>query len=195
MMWRSLNARDRRALITCCGVIAPLVLCSRGIPAMLRWQARERAEADSLVERARVARSAIDQLGRARDSLASRRKRLVALSEGVVPGNAPAVASASLAERVSDLAEEAGVVLTTVQIQFDTLGRGSFVPIRVRASVAGDLESLADFLSSIELGPPLAMLRELSISASGPAASPEQELRAEVMVEALGRNTAVQHPR
>src|SRR5262245_27198143 len=137
MMLRRLNARDRRALIICCGVIVPLVLSSRGIPALLRWQARERAEADSLMERAGIARSSVDQLARTRDSLVLRRQRLSALSAGILPGGLPALAGASLAEQVSDFAEEAGVTVSTVQIQFDSLGRGPFVPIRLRASVAG----------------------------------------------------------
>jgi hypothetical protein len=88
---------------------------------------------------------------------------------------------------VSSAASAAGVRLDAVQTRADTTRAGSFTPVVVRASAVGDVRGVSRLIATLERGPTLIVLRELSISQSDPAASSErvEALRVELVAEAL----------
>ena len=188
----ALSARDRRALTLGGATLALLLALGRGLPVLLRWRADAAASAAELsAEAARAGRS-VRALGAARDSLAARRLRLAALDSAFLEGATPAAAGAHLAELVAESAAAVDATLGVVQVRPDTAAPGPFTRIGVRAGVSGSLESIALFLATLEEGPALLAVRELSIAQPEPGIAParQETLRAEVLVEGLARNAA-----
>lgn len=187
MMRPALSPRDRRALGAGVSVILALVALSRAVPAVRVWRADR-------LERARLVRDQVARtttlLARRRavaESLAARTARLTATAPGLITGDSPAAAAATLAGLVSGAAAVAGVRLTAVQVLADTVGSRELPVVRVRAEAVGDVTGLGKMLAALEGGPTLLRVRALALSQAEPAAPPEQveALRVRLVVEGL----------
>jgi len=101
-------------------------------------------------------------------------------------------ASAMLAALVRDASDAAEARVGALQLRTDSVSSGLLARVSVRASVSGDLESLALFIEGLEAGPELLAIRELSIMQPEPGLlSPRAEtLRGEVLVEGVFRAPA-----
>jgi len=192
-----ISSRDRRTLGIGVAVIAALVLFARGLPAWRRWDADTRASAAEMAEEAARAEATVGRLPAALDSLQARRARLVALGRGVLDGESPAAASASLASLVSGTAARSGVQMGSVQLRPDSAGAGTFLRITVQADGTGDLPAITRMLALLEGAPELLAVRSLSITQptpGGPAEQPEA-LRVELAVEGLALARPASLPR
>lgn len=185
-MPKAISPKDRVVLLVGITIVMSILISARGVPAIASWQATERTNAASLVQREDHARKNVRALRQTLDTLSAKRSRLAQLRAGLLKGDSPTLAGAWLAEHISDLAADNDVELGAVQIKSDST-KGAFVPVQLRASVSGDLESVVDFLSTIETGLPVIAVRELTISQPAvalTAAQPEL-LRVEVVIEGL----------
>jgi len=111
----------------------------------------------------------------------------------ILGGDTPALAGATLAELVSDVAEATKAQAGNVQVRTDSLARGTFVAVQVQASITGDLFAVTRFLAKLESGPKLVALREVGITAQADpsgvqGAARRETIRADVVVEGLARN-------
>ena len=182
-----LGVRDRRALTIGAGVIAIVLLASRGVPAMIAWQRERNRDADARQEKLDRAMAAISRVGAVRDSIGARGERIVALAPVLVAGDTPASASASLAELMSGAAELSNVKLGALQLHADTSSRDAFVRVGVHGEATGDVTGIMSMLASLESGPTLLAVRELSITQPEPSAPADhmETLHVELTVEGL----------
>lgn len=183
----TISARDRRVLVFGIASIALVFAVARGLPAWRQWYAETSAFAGQLRGELARAQVSMHRAGVTRDSLAVRKRRLMALLPLLVSGDTPQMAGASLASMLASAATTAGVRLGTVQVRPDSLGRAVFTRVAVRAEVIGDVRGLTAFLSAVERDATLLAVRELSVSQPEPAAPPEraEALRVELTVEGL----------
>jgi hypothetical protein len=155
--------RDRRALIWGTAILLTAALGLRGLPAIVRWThaQRERAERLSLaVADARIAERAGQWLS---DSVAMRRERAGAMDALFLRGVGP-IAAADLAGEISAVAEAVGVQMASLQVDPSADSVPPVRLIRARASISGDLDSVMQFVSLIETGPPMLAVREMSVT-------------------------------
>lgn len=186
-MRRVLASRDLRTLLAGAGTCLALAFTARGMPALLRWTRDVRsAAAQTVAERAR-ARESIARAGLTAESLRARNGRYLALAPQLLDGETAAGAGGALAALVSAGAASNDVRLGSVQIRADTGSPGVFTRISVRADVTGDVHGLAGLLATIEKGPPLLAIREISLAQPEPAAGDDrpEALRAELVIEGL----------
>jgi len=127
------------------------------------------------------------------DSLAARRARLTALAPTWLGGDSPAAAGAGLAAIITRAATDAGVTLGTLDIHSDSAGQMPFVPLRVRASVSGDIQGLAMLLAALDRGPVAISVASLDVQGGDPTAPPQRPevLHADLTIEALWRPRAM----
>jgi len=184
---RALTAREHRVLVAGAVAICLMVGTTKGLPAWRRWHAQTAASAEEST--AALARASAAVAGRRvlRDTLRSRRDRLVALAPMLLAGDSPAAAAASLAGVLSDAAADAGVQLGAVQLRTDTAHAGVFTRVSVRANATGDVRGITELLQVVERGPTLLKVRELAITQPEPAAGADrpEALRLEIVVEGL----------
>ena len=182
-----LSARDRKVLLFGAGICATLIVATRGVPAALRWSAEERANGAQLVIEEARARESVARSRDTRDSLKARGARYYALGQSLLEGESVAGGGGSLASLLSDAAGEANVRLGSVQVRADTAGAGAFTTIGVRATATGDLRGIAALLRTLERGPTLLAVRELSITQPEPAAGDDrpEALQVQLLVEGL----------
>lgn len=182
-----LTSRDRRVLAVGAVACATLAIGARGIPVLLRWTHDSRAAAAQLVGEERRARTSIAHAIETRDTLAARNARYLALAPRLLDGETAAGAGGALASIVSGAAAASSVRLGSVQIRADTVRRGVFTSVAVRADLTGDIGGIAAMLAMLESGPALLAVRELSITQPEPAAADDRAevLRADVVVEGL----------
>ncbi|MGH7719208.1 MAG: type II secretion system protein GspM [Gemmatimonadaceae bacterium] len=183
----ALTRRERRTvLLGGCAIVALAVL-TRGIPAWRETERDARASALELREELRRARESVQQMAATRDSLRARRDRLGRAQAGVLSGDAPGTAAAVLASVISEAASGSRVRLGAVQIRPDTSGGRHYARVAVRADATGDVRGITSFLSTLEWGPALVAIRELSISQPEPGADADrpETLRVELLVEGL----------
>jgi len=180
-------SRDRRALAVGVVVVVLLIAFARGLPALRRWQADVRDSSAALTQEAARARMTVAHERATRDSLAARQRRFIALAPLLLGGETPAMGSATLASLISTAATAASVRLGPVQVQADTVARGVFSRVGVRAEITGDIRGVSAFLSILERGPTLVSVRELTIAQLEPAAAADraEALHVAVAVEAL----------
>jgi len=180
-------SRDRRALVAGVVVVVSLVAFARGLPALRRWQADVRDSSAALTQEAARARITVARERTTRDSLVARQRRFIALAPLLLRGETPAMGSATLASLISTAATAASVRLGPVQVQADTVARGVFSRVGVRAEITGDVRGVSAFLSTLERGPTLVAVRELTIAQREPAAAADraEALHVTVAVEAL----------
>lgn len=192
MIRPTLSARDRRTLLIGAGVIASLVAITRGVPAWRAWVSQARAGAEEQVRAAAEADALVAQAHAARDSLAARNARYVALAPALVAGTTAAEASAALASLVSNAASSAGVKLGAVQLRpaADTGVRRAFVRVGVHADVVGDIAGITTLLTTLEQGPTRLRVREITVTQpdAGSPGDRVEALHAELTVEGLALN-------
>jgi hypothetical protein len=180
-------SRDRRALAAGVVVVLLLVTFARGLPALRLWRADVRDSSAALTQEATRARMTVARERTTRDSLAARERRFIALAPLLLRGETPAMGSATLASLISTAATAASVRLGPVQVQADTVARGVFTRVGVRAEITGDVRGVSTFLSTLERGPTLVSVKELTIAQLEPAAAADraEALHVTVAVEAL----------
>jgi hypothetical protein len=184
-----LSPRDRFALAFGAGVMLLLVALGRGMPALLGWTRDHRARATAAAAELARAEHSVRNLARTRRVLSQAESRLAAYDSALLAGHTPASAGAALAALLSEAASVSEAALGAVQLSADTAARSVLARASARASVSGDLESVALFLETLEEGPQLTAVRELSITPSQPFVAPGQRemLRLEITVEGLFR--------
>lgn len=186
-MTPTLSPRDRRVLVVGGVLVAAMLLFGRGLPAYVSWRRAAMEEARLSVDDAAEAERAIRRLKPVLDSLDARRARFVDLAPAVLEGRTPAAAAGSLASLVGGAAAKAGVRVSSVQPRPDSAGPGTFTRVSVRVDAAGDVYGLGAFLAALEGGPELLSVREIAVTQSDPAATPDrvEELRIELTVDGL----------
>lgn len=183
----ALGAGDRRTLATGIISILSILVLGRGVPAWQRWTGDARDEAIALTTRRARVEQTLAQAAVTRESLHVRKRRFVSLAPLLVDGSTPAAAAAALSGIVSGAALTAGLRMGSVQLRSDTSGLGHFRRVAVRVDLVGDVHGLTAFLASLERGPALLAVRELSVTqpdATAPADRMEM-LRVQVLVEGL----------
>lgn len=187
-----ISSRDGRTLGIGAAIIASMVGLSLGVPRYLSWRAA--ALTDAARETAALARveASIARFTRTTTAFASARQSLSVLDSLLLPGASVSAAGTALAAAISEAAEGAEAQLGSIQVRRDSTGRTRLTRIAARASVSGDVESLALFLESLEAGPPLLAVREWSISGGSPtiAATQPMALRLDVLVEGIARTSS-----
>jgi hypothetical protein len=171
-------------------IIGAIISVSRSLPAWLAWQREARASAAEVQTELAHARAGAAARKAVHDSLAARGQRLLALAPALLSGDSPASAAATLAALVSGAAAQANVRLGAVQVRPDSVALGAFTRVAVRASATGDVTGVTQMLLSLERGPTLLAVRELSITQPEPTAPADraEALRLEFLVEGLMLN-------
>lgn len=182
-----LSTRDRRTVALGAAVIVALVFLSRGLPALREWHNESVAEAKELTTEEHRAESSVRNEAVVRDSQSRRGARYLALAPRLVAGSTPSAAAGTLASFVSGSATLAGVRMGAVTVRHDSTKGGTFTRIVVRASGTGDVRGVTALLRTLESGPVLLRVRELSVTQPEPAAGNDrpESLRLELVVEGL----------
>lgn len=183
----AISRRDRRVLAIGAGVIALLLLVSRGVPAWRRWDADARTGAAELLRDEAEARTQVRILPALVDSAEARRNRLSRLAPSLLDGESAASAGATLASILTGAAARAGVRLGSVQVAADTASASTFTRVSVRADATGDLQGITEMLQSLETAPELLAVRELSITQPDVGGSPDrpESLQVDLTIQGL----------
>ena len=182
--------RDRRVLVLGGVFMVLIAAVGRGLPSVHRRSTERRRVATETTELlahrewlAHNARGLDRELARVRHGLA-------AYDSALVEGETPSTASARLAQIVSDAVADTDARLASIRMSADSAPKvGELTQVVAYASVSGDLASLAMVLQSLEEGPQLLAVSELSIAstqAAVPRTQPER-LQAELVVQGLYR--------
>jgi Type II secretion system (T2SS), protein M subtype b len=187
---------DRKTLIIGASVVVLLLVGGR-MARVRDWIVEQVASARELAQAAARAEHSVRDQATTRALQAEVSRRLATYDSAFVDGATPAVAGASLAVLISDAAHAAEAELASVQLQpatesRDTLSSAAFGHVVAKASVTGDLESIALFLEGLEAGPQLVAVRELSITQPETNLPPtrKETLRVDIGVEALYRRAS-----
>lgn len=178
-----MTARDRRALLAGAGIVAAAVLVLRFIPAAIRYHAALRARVQERVVMLERGREVLAQAGAIQDSFERAARALVSLAPMVVAGATASEAAANLTSELSMVADRSGLRVVQLNAVPDS-GRGTFVPVRLRGQLEGDIASLTHFLAVAERSPVLLTVPSLDISAADPlerAPGPER-LRVDLVI-------------
>ena len=113
---KPMTNRDRRTLILGAGAIACLFTVAKGVPRIVDWE-RDRAIASARANQL-LAEASVDprELRAARDSLAARRRRLVAIDSALPVAVTASEAVARLASTLGDLADSCSVRVSAIQL-------------------------------------------------------------------------------
>ena len=188
-----LRQRDRRAIMLGASVVLAIVVPGRGIPGWKRWVSEERDRARQVQTRVVRLRSIIGVRSRLSDSVRAASRQYLGLAPRLLDGDKPVTAGATLLAMVSNAATGSGLQVGSVQSTGDSAGR-RFVRVAVRGEATGDVIGLAEFLETLETGPVITSVRELSVDQPDPGAPAEQSeaLRIQFVVEGIGlRRTRV----
>jgi hypothetical protein len=182
-----LPPRERRAALLGLVVIGFGTTVARGIPALVRRQTGARVSLHERTRELSTARQEFRSLPALRDSGRVRRHRLISLAPRILDGGTAPAAGAGLAALVAGSAARAGVQLGSVEVRYDSLPAGYFVPVRVRADAVGSLPGLLRMLTLLEDGPELLSFPAWSITQPNPGGPPElpETLHLELTVEGL----------
>ncbi len=184
-----LSAHERRTLLRGMAIVVSLFALSSGLPRYRAWRAATLADAErEMSARARVEASVI-RFSRTSLMLSRAKSKLASLDSILLPGASTSEARTTLASAISEAAEGAEAQLGSIQVRTDSTPHARLSRIGARASVTGDIESLALFLESLEAGPPALAVREWSISGGTPSVASTQPLmlRMDVVVEGIAR--------
>ena len=149
----SSRPRERRALLLGAAAIAMILGAARGLPAAMRWRQERLESSKALIDDEQNSQMLVRALPSLRDWLVARRVRLAALDSAVLDARSPSDAGAALAELVSDAADVSESQLGSVQMErVDSIvtAKEPLTRVLMRASVTGDLESIAILLSALE---------------------------------------------
>lgn len=184
-----LSARDRRTLMAGVGFIGGLFVFGRGIPALRAWQNAREAEAvaaSAELVAGRIARRSVGELG---DSLRARQARLAAMDANLFIAPSPAAAAAAVASTAEQVADDAHVKVSALQLHADSVAVGTMTQVSVRMTATCDVYGLLALMRGLEGGDALLAVRELSVSQPEPMApdSKPEGLRLDITVSALAR--------
>lgn len=184
-----MSPRDRRTAIVGMTVIATLFAVARGLPALIGWQQRQTTEVAELSNRASSARAGLRLLPLVHDSLRVRRIRLAALDSALLQGASAPAAAAELAASLDEMAVEARLKITAMQLRADTIVSGALSRVAVRINGTTDVAGLAAFLRAVEGDATPLVVRELSVTQPEPAAvdARVETLHVDILVEGLAR--------
>jgi hypothetical protein len=188
----ALSHHDRRVVVAGALVIGTLITITRAIPIFRGWseeQLQRAAATESALARAQA--NALRQ-GQTSRGLAEVSRRLAAVDSAFLTGTTAAAAGTALSEAISEAAAVSGAELGSIQLRKDTLATTHLTHVAATVSLTGDIEALALFLQSIDAGPPLLAIRQLSISGSGMAAMPAtgpEVLHLEALVDGVFRRS------
>jgi len=186
----TVTQRDRRTLISGAAGIALLVLVGRGLPALRRYEHDQRAAAAEAQDRLARIRASMKQHATNARVLAEARRRLVSYDSALLVGRDPTAVQAQLSALITEAGDGAEAQLGGVQLQADSTATTMLSHASARTTVTGDLEAIGWFMESLEAGPPLVAIREVSITQAAQPSMPQQHetLRAELVVESLFAN-------
>ncbi|MEP6493402.1 MAG: GspMb/PilO family protein [bacterium] len=195
-MEAGLSARDTRTLAIGVSVIGTLFGVARGLPALRAWERDRIGDAAAASLQASAARTGVRLLPALRDSLRDREMRLAALDSVLLTGPSPSAAASDLASTLGDMADDAPLKISAMQLRADSAGPGSLTPVAVRVTGVTDIAGLAGFLRAIEGGEVPLLVRELAVSQPEPAAPSGrvESLRVDILVEGIARITSGKHP-
>ena len=179
--------RERRVLTLGIAAIVFILVLGRGVPSWLERSVSVRASAASLVMKAEHARMSVRNFQMTRDSLAARKRRLLALAPMMASGETPAVAGARLASLIATTATQSNLRLGSVQVRPDSNTEALFTRLTLRAEATGDVRGVTEFVRALERGPKLLAVTSLSVSQPEPNAAADriEALHVELTVEAL----------
>lgn len=185
------SRRDRRAIALGAGIILASATLGRGAPLWKQWvnETRDQAwQAQTRAGRLRVVARARAQLASA---VAGASREYLALAPRLLDGNTPATAGASLLAMVSNAVIGAGLQVGSIQSSGDSAGR-RFARVAVRGEATGDVKGLTEFLKTLETGPVITGVRELSIDQPEPGAPNEQSeaLRIQFVIDGIALRRA-----
>ena len=183
----SLSPRERRIVKLGAAIVAMALVGGRAVPAWVAWVGAGQDRASRAVSELAEAHKAVRETGAARDTLRARNERYLTLAPALIGGTSPATAGASLALLVSARSAAAGLELGALRVTVDSAREGVFARISVRGDARGDIRGLTAMLLSLEQGPVLLAIRQLSISASDPGgpADRAEALRMEFLIDGL----------
>ena len=164
-----------------------IVAGSRGIPLWRAWDEQAHSAADESSAQLLSLEAQLRTLSALRDSARVRTVRAEAERERLIEAPTVAVAGAALATRVTDMADELGVKVSSVQIRPDSVFRAGYAKVAVTLSAVGDVTHLTDLLTALESSDALLAVRELTVS-PGDALAPDgkpETLRFQLIVEGL----------
>jgi hypothetical protein len=181
-----ITPRESRVLVGGLLFVAVTVV-ARVLPAIRGWRADKIASASETTLRWQRVASLLALRAVIKDSLKSRKLRLVEYDSVYLAGASTASNEAMLAAAIADDAEATDTKLASVQLQTDSSRAAPFARIRARVTAVGDLQSIALFLSTLEVGPPLLSVRELSLAQPDAAIPPNriETIRADFVIDAL----------
>lgn len=191
MIQLGLSARDKRTLIIGGSAVGLLFGLGRGLPLLTQWQSSQIAEAATVTSDLAAARAGARLMPALRDTLHARQARLVAIDSSMLSGVTPSAAAARLASMLEDLASEAAVKVTAMQLQADSAGAGALVQVGVRLTATSDVFGLLALLRAIEGGEHVLAVKELAVTQPEPGApaNKPESLRLDVTVVGLARIT------
>lgn len=183
----AISERDRKTLIGGLLAMAAMLGGSRGVPAWREWDEQSRASAEESSAELASLQIQLGQIPALRDSARARTSRAAIGRERLIEAMTVPVAGASLATRVTDMADDLGIKVNAVQIRPDSVFRAGYARVAVTLSATGDVTHLTDLLESIEASDALLALREVTIASAdvlAPDVKPEL-LRFQLLIEGL----------
>lgn len=184
--------QDRRTLILGASAIGCLFTFAKGFPVVAAWQ-RDRMVASARANEL-LASASIDpaELRAARDSLAARRGRLVAIDSALPAAATASEAVARLASTLGDLADSCSVRVSAIQLRPDSAASNGITEVSARLNGVADVAGIASLLHAIAASENTLVVRELSITSPEPTApaSKAEALRFDVLVAGLARTGA-----
>jgi hypothetical protein len=122
-----------------------------------------------------------------RDSLVASNQRYLALAPSILTGTSAGAVGATLASMVSGAATAAGLEVGAMSIRLDTTRTNVFSRPSVRGDARGDIAGLTRFLTAVEGGPTILVIRQLAVSQPEPGAPGDrpESLRIEFTIEGI----------
>ncbi|MEO2168490.1 MAG: type II secretion system protein GspM [bacterium] len=159
-----LQATDRQQrLYMALAATAVAMVLRFGITWVDEYRTNTKAEIQLSARRLVNARHLLEQAPVVTERLESLRRRYRTMVGELIPGETATLASASLQERVTDVARDNGVRIQSTQVlQADELG--PFTEVSLRVTAQAGTGSLAKFLATLEYGPPRIDVEFLELS-------------------------------
>jgi len=178
-----LRPRDRRALTVGAVMLVAAWLGTRAIPSAVRAASELRHRTTERVEELARAREALASEPWARESLVVRAQRLVAWAPRLLAGVSSGDARVELASFAGGMAALRHVRIARQDALPDSAA-GLFTEVALRLQAEGDVEGIAAWLASLEEGPKLIAVREVTLTAPEPAspATQAERLAADVVI-------------
>jgi hypothetical protein len=195
-----MHSRDRRALIWGAAVVAVGLIAGRGIPAVRRLYAIERADATRAERRLADARATIASAQARAESTGALGKRWTEIQDRSFNAPTANVLAADVASYISRLSKTLSVELTSIQVRPDSASAGGARAARGKVSARGDVRGVASLLAALESGRRLFRIQSLTITQGDPVAGPEtpERLAVELSFSTVAlegaRSTAVRGP-